>query len=84
MHVDTAETTTSTAYDTLSAQVITPAGKYVTLATWSNLNAASGYVEHTADLSAYIGQTIQINFYGVEDSSNQTSFVIDDVSVKAQ
>jgi hypothetical protein len=84
MHVDTAETTTSTAYDTLSAQVFTSAGKYVTLATWSNLNAASGYVEHTADLSAYIGQTIQINFYGVEDSSNQTSFVIDDVSVKSQ
>jgi hypothetical protein len=84
MHIDTAETTTSSAYDTLSAQVITSAGKYVTLATWSNLNAASGYVEHTVDLSAYIGQTIQINFYGVEDSSNQTSFVIDDVSVKAQ
>jgi hypothetical protein len=84
MHIDTAETTTSTAYDTLSAQVITSAGKYVTLATWSNLNAASGYVEHGVDLSAYIGQTIQINFYGVEDSSSQTSFVIDDVSVKSQ
>ena len=84
MHIDTAETTTSTAYDTLSAQVITSAGKYVTLATWSNLNAASGYQEHTVDLSAYVGQTIQINFYGVEDSSSQTSFVIDDVSVKAQ
>jgi hypothetical protein len=56
----------------------------VTLATWSNLNAASGYVEHSVDLSAYIGQTIQINFYGVEDSSSQTSFVIDDVSVKSQ
>jgi hypothetical protein len=84
MHIDTAETTTSAAYDTLSAQVITSAGKYVTLATWSNLNAASGYVEHSVDLSAYIGQTIQINFYGVEDSSSQTSFVIDDVSVKSQ
>ena len=83
MHIDTAETG-STAYDTLSAQVITSAGKYVTLATWSNANAAAGYQEHTVDLSAYIGQTIQINFYGVEDSSNQTSFVIDDVSVKAQ
>jgi hypothetical protein len=83
MHIDTAETG-STAYDTLSAQVITSAGKYVTLATWSNANAATGYQEHTVDLSAYIGQTIQINFYGVEDSSNQTSFVIDDVSVKAQ
>lgn len=83
MHIDTAETG-STAYDTLSAQVVTSAGNYVTLATWSNVNAAAGYQEHTVDLSAYIGQTIQINFYGVEDASNQTSFVIDDVSVKAQ
>jgi hypothetical protein len=83
MHIDTAETG-STAYDTLSAQVITSAGKYVTLATWSNANAAAGYQEHVVDLSAYIGQTVQINFYGVEDASNQTSFVIDDVSVKAQ
>jgi len=41
-------------------------------------------VEHTLDLSAYIGQTIWINFYGKENASNQTSFVIDDVSVKAQ
>ncbi|EIL99815.1 carbohydrate-binding protein CenC [Rhodanobacter thiooxydans] len=84
MHIDTAETTTSTAYDKLSAQVITSAGKYVTLATWSNLNAASGYVKRSVDLSAYIGQTIQVNFYGVEDSSKQTSFVIDDVSVTVQ
>ncbi|WP_266170983.1 Ig-like domain-containing protein [Dyella subtropica] len=84
MHIDTAETTTTTAYDKLSAQVINPAGQYVTLQTWSNLDAASGYVEHTVDLSAYIGQTIQINFYGTENATNQTSFVIDDVSVKAQ
>ncbi|HWX66416.1 MAG TPA: Ig-like domain-containing protein [Rhodanobacter sp.] len=84
MHIDTAETSTTTAYDTLKAQVINSAGQYVTLQTWSNLDAASGYVEHTVDLSAYIGQTIQINFYGVEDSSSQTSFVIDDVSVKSQ
>ena len=83
MHIDTAEPTT-TAYDTLSVQVITSAGKYVTLASWSNMNAAAGYQEHTVDLSAYIGQTVQINFYGVEDSTQQTSFVIDDVSVKAQ
>jgi len=84
MHIDTAETTTTTAYDTLSVQVIDPTGKYVTLATWSNLDASSGYVEHTVDLSAYVGQTIWINFYGKENASNQTSFVIDDVSVKAQ
>ncbi|WP_049623899.1 CehA/McbA family metallohydrolase [Frateuria defendens] len=84
LHVDTAETSTSTAYDTLKAQIITSSGSYVTLGTWSNLDAGSGYVERTLDLTAYRGQTIQVNFYGVEDSSSQTSFVVDDVSVKVQ
>jgi hypothetical protein len=84
LHIDTAETSKSTAYDKLSVQVITASGQYVTLAGWSNLDAASGYQEHNLDLSAYAGQTVQVNFYGVEDGSSQTSFVIDDVSVKAQ
>jgi hypothetical protein len=83
LHVDTAESG-STAYDTLKVQLITAAGSYVTLATYSNANASSGYVLRTLDLGAYKGQTVQLNFYGVEDSSLQTSFVIDDVSVKTQ
>jgi hypothetical protein len=83
LHVDTAESG-STAYDTLKVQVITAAGTYVTLATYSNANASSGYVLRTIDLGAYKGQKVQVNFYGVEDSSLQTSFVIDDVSVKTQ
>ncbi|AND70020.1 hypothetical protein ATSB10_25660 [Dyella thiooxydans] len=83
LHIDTAESG-STAYDTLKVQVITASGSYVTLATYSNANAASGYALHTISLAAYKGQTIQVNFYGVEDGSLQTSFVIDDVSVKTQ
>jgi hypothetical protein len=83
LHVDTAESGT-TAYDTMSAQVITSTGKYITLATWSNVDAASGYVRHTIDLGAYKGQTIQVNFYGVEDGTLQTSFVLDDVSLATQ
>jgi hypothetical protein len=83
LHVDTAESG-STAYDKLSVQVITSTGKYITLATYSNANASSGYVLRTIDLGAYKGQTVQVNFYGVEDGSLQTSFVIDDVSVKTQ
>jgi len=82
MHIDSAESG-STAYDTMQVQVITSTGKYVTLATFSNKDAASGYQEHTINLNAYKGQTLQINFYGVEDNTQQTSFVIDDVSVKA-
>jgi hypothetical protein len=83
LHIDSDEGA-STAYDTLQVQVITATGKYVTLATFSNKDAASGYQEHTLSLDGYKGQTLQINFYGTEDSSLQTSFVIDDVAVKTQ
>lgn len=83
--INTSETTSSMAYDTLKAQVLNSSGSVIaTLGTWSNLNATGGYVKHTLDLSAYAGQTIWINFNGSEDSSAQTSFVVDDVSVNAQ
>ena len=55
-----------------------------TLATYSNLNAASGYTVHTANLAPYIGQTVTIKFTGTEDSSLQTSFVLDDVTLNVQ
>lgn len=83
LHIDSAEGT-GTAYDTLQVQVITSTGKYITLATYSNKDAASGYQEHTISLNGYKGQTLQINFYGTEDSRLQTSFVLDDVAVKTQ
>ncbi|WP_435851762.1 M4 family metallopeptidase [Streptomyces umbrinus] len=76
LHVDTAETTTSTQYDKLTVT----AGS-TTLATYSNLNAASGYVAKSLSLSAYAGTTVSLKFTGVEDSSLQTSFVIDDTAV---
>jgi hypothetical protein len=55
-----------------------------TLATYSNVNAATGYAVHTNDVSAYIGQTVTIRFTGTEDASNQTSFVLDDVTLTVQ
>ncbi len=76
IHVDTAETTTSTAYDKLTVT----AGS-TTLATYSNLNAATGYVAKSFSLSAFAGTTVALKFSGVEDSSLQTSFVIDDTAV---
>jgi len=82
VHIDTAETTTSTAYDTLKVQAVNSSGTVLaTLATYSNLNAASGYVAKSISLSAYAGQTIRVNFLGVEDSSLQTSFVLDDTAL---
>ncbi|MFF0234142.1 M28 family peptidase [Micromonospora sp. NPDC005252] len=78
LHVDTAETTTSTAYDKLTVQVGS-----TTLATYSNLNAASGYVQRTFNVAGFAGQTVTLKFTGTEDSSLQTSFVIDDVTLQA-
>ncbi|MFB6783977.1 hydrolase [Streptomyces sp. NPDC056352] len=84
LHIDTAETTTSTAYDTLKAQVLNSSGTVLgTLATYSNLNAAGGYTLRSFDLSSYAGQTVTIKFTGVEGSKLQTSFVIDDTALNA-
>jgi Putative Ig domain len=82
LHIDTAETTTSTPYDTLKVQVLNSSGTVLaTLATFSNLNHASGYQQHAYNLSAYAGQTITLKFTGTEDVSLQTSFVIDDTAI---
>ncbi|MGV9929885.1 M4 family metallopeptidase [Streptomyces olivaceoviridis] len=75
LHVDTAESG-STAYDKLT---VTAGSK--TLATYSNLNAASGYTQKTFDLSSLAGSTVTLKFNGVEDSSLQTSFVVDDTAL---
>jgi hypothetical protein len=83
LHIDTAETTTTTAFDTLKVQVRNSSGTVLsTLATFSNLNHATGYQQKTFDLSSFKGQTIQVFFVGAEDSSLQTSFVLDDISLK--
>src|SRR5205823_9553123 len=43
LHIDTAETTTTTAYDTLAVQIRNSSGTVLaTLATYSNLNANTG------------------------------------------
>ncbi|MEZ0107681.1 hypothetical protein ABH920_001673 [Catenulispora sp. EB89] len=82
LHIDTAETTTTTAYDKLSVQVLNASGTVLgTLATYSNLNHNSGYTQHSFSLASYIGQTITLKFTGTEDSSLQTSFVIDDTGL---
>jgi len=84
LHIDTQETG-STAYDTLKVQVLNSAGTVLaTLATYSNVNAASGYALKSLNMSAYIGQTVTIKFVGTEDSSLATSFVLDDITLTVQ
>jgi len=85
VRIDTAETTTTTVFDRLQVQIRNSSNTVLaTLATYSNLNANSTYVLKTFDLSAYRGQTIRVYFLGTEDSSLQTSFVIDDTAVNTQ
>ena len=68
LHIDTAQTTTTTAYDTLTVQILNSSGTVLgTLATFSNLNAATGYTQHTYSLSAYAGQTVTLKFTGKQD-----------------
>ena len=78
LHIGTAETTTTTQFDklTVTANGTTPA-------TFSNLNHATGYQQHSYSLNGFAGQTVTLKFTGTEDSSLQTSFVVDDTAVNA-
>ncbi|MFN8192812.1 MAG: M4 family metallopeptidase [Nocardioidaceae bacterium] len=76
LHIDSSETTTATAYDKLTVKAGT-----TTLATYSNLNKATGFSQKSFNLSSFAGQTVTISFSGVEDSSLQTSFVVDDTAL---
>ena len=85
LHIDTAETTTTTAYDTLKVQIRNSSGTVLaTLATYSNLNKNTGYAQKSFSLLSYKGQTIQVYLVGVEDTTLQTSFVVDDFALNVQ
>ncbi len=82
LHIDSAETTSSVQYDKLNVQVLSSSGSVLaTLATYSNLNKASGYSQKSFSLASYAGQTVTLKFTGTEDVSLQTSFVLDDTAV---
>ncbi len=76
LRITTSETTSSVAYDRLTVTVGS-----ATLATYSNLNRNSTYTQKSFNLASYAGQTVTVKFTGVEDSSLQTSFVIDDTAL---
>jgi hypothetical protein len=85
LHVDTAETTTTSQYDKLTVTIRNTSGTVLaTLATYSNLNAATGFTQKSFNVIAYKGQTIQVYLSGVEDGTLQTSFVVDDFALNVQ
>jgi hypothetical protein len=75
LHVDTAETSATTKFDTLVVRA-----NSTTLATYSNLDHNSGYTQKSFSLAGMAGQPVTISFVGTEDTALQTSFVIDDTA----
>jgi hypothetical protein len=72
---------TGKAYDTFTIQVLNSSGTVLaTLATLSNQNEGTGYVEHSYSVAPYIGQKITIKFTGKETlgSGYDTNFFEDD------
>lgn len=81
LHIDTTENTSTAKPDTFTVQLLNSSGSVLTtLATFSNLDAASGYTQHSYDVSSYAGQTVTLKFTGSETDTNggTTSFVDDD------
>jgi hypothetical protein len=76
LHIDSAETSTTTAFDTLTVKL-----GNTTLAAYSNLNKAAGYKQQSFNVAALAGQTVTLMLTGTEDTSLQTSFVVDDFAL---
>ncbi len=81
MDVDTTEQGT-TVRDTMRVQILDSGGSVMsTLVEYSNVDDSSGYQRKTFDLSGFAGQSVQIKFKCVEDSSRFTSFLVDDIQL---
>ena len=78
LHIDTAETTTTIQYDKLTIKVGS-----TTVGTFSNLNKGTGYTLRSFPVGSFAGQTVTVSWTGTEDSSLQTSFLIDDTALNA-
>lgn len=79
IRTDTAESG-STAYDTFRVQVVVD-GVTTTLRTFSNVGTNATYTQYSHSLLAYKGKSVTVKFLMNEDSSLQTSFVLDDTAV---
>ena len=83
----TSETTTTTAYDKLTVQLVDASTNAVlqTLVTLSNVNKttnASTYVQRSYNVVAHKGKNVRIRFVGSTDSSLATTFRVDTVSLR--
>ena len=85
LNVTSDETTTTTQFDKLFVEVRNTSGTLLsTLATFSNLSKGTAGVysqKGSFSLASFAGQTVRIQFRATTDSSLQTTFRVDDVSV---
>ncbi len=79
IRTDTAESG-STAYDNMRVQVV-DGSSVTTLRTFTNVGTNATYTQYSHALTAYKGKTVTIRFTMTEDSSLQTSFVVDDTAL---
>jgi hypothetical protein len=79
LRTDTAESG-STVYDTMRVQVV-DGSTTTTLATYSNVGTNATYTQKSFDVLAHKGRTVAVKFLMSEDSSLQTSFVVDDTAL---
>ncbi|GIG56094.1 hypothetical protein Lfu02_04660 [Longispora fulva] len=79
LRIATAETE-NVVYDTFKVQVV-DGGTTTTLATYSNVNAGTGYVARSVNLDNYRGRTVTLKFVSVEDASLQTDFLLDSLTL---
>ncbi len=79
IRTDTAESG-STAYDTFRVQIVV-GGVTTTLRTFTNVGTSSAYTQFSHSLLAHKGKSVTVKFLMNEDSTLQTSFVVDDTAV---
>jgi hypothetical protein len=81
--IATEETTTTTAYDILKVELYSVAGAKLATLTLSNLSSTGGAWVKSPPLNllAHKGQTLRLRFTATTDSTKNTNFFIDDVSL---
>ncbi len=82
-HIGTSEATSS-AVDTLKVQLFNSSDTVLaTLATFSNVDAATGYQQVSYSLAGYVGQKVTLKFTGTETDKGggTTDFCIDDTAI---
>jgi hypothetical protein len=82
LKITTTEDPSAAAWDTLQVQILDSTGILLeTLATYSNRDAGTGYVQRSFNLSAYKGRTIRVSLPAQEDVYFTTRFFVDDTAL---